>query len=238
MADPEPALRTKAESLLKAHHVDIAKVAADVVVQRPGMLNLSYFRRDVNPLFYKAGSDGQACAKCHVNHTILRLAEAPAPGKSLTSDEIMLNYNSMMKVVNLGDPEQSLVLRKPRSPHGQGNESADSPTGLTHVGGPRWEGTGSDAYQKILAWLRSAGTGSRGGSFTASADSYAPDYPPSLALDGDPATFWHTEYTGAMPGYPHELVIDLGKVRTVGGLLYVPRNDGSPNGRVKDYEVY
>ncbi|MFL5245089.1 MAG: discoidin domain-containing protein [Gemmataceae bacterium] len=241
MADPEPALRTKAESLLKAHRVDIAKVAADVVVQRPGMLNLSYFRREVNPLFYKPGSDGQACAKCHVNHTILRLAEAPPPGKSLTSDEIMLNYNSMMKIVNLGDPEQSLVLRKPRSPQGQGFESADSPTGLTHVGGPRWDSTQHEAYVKILTWIRSASvaagkSGQTG--WTASVDSYSPAYPPKNALDGDTATFWHTEYVGATPGYPHEFAIDLGKNHTVGGLVYVPRNDGSANGRVKDYEVY
>jgi hypothetical protein len=57
-------------------------------------------------------------------------------------------------------------------------------------------------------------------------------------VDGDPDTFWHTEYIGAMPGYPHEFVIDLGKTRTVDGLIYVPRSDGSSNGRVRDYEVY
>jgi HEAT repeat protein len=240
-ADPDAQLARNAESLLRAHKVDVAQVTADVVVLRPRMLNLTFFRKEVNPIFYEVGADGQACAKCHVNHTILRLAEAPAPGKTLTGDEILLNYNSVMKVINLGDPEQSLVLRKPRSPHGQGNESADSPTGLTHVGGPRWESTQSPAYLKMLAWLRSASsTVGRAGSgqMTASADSYSPDHPPSLALDGEPNTFWHTEYVGATPGYPHEFVIDLGRQQTVGGLIYVPRNDGSSNGRVKGYEVY
>jgi hexosaminidase len=69
-------------------------------------------------------------------------------------------------------------------------------------------------------------------------DSYSPAYPPKNAFDGDTATFWHTEYVGANPGYPHEFAIDLGKNHSVGGLVYVPRNDGSTNGRVKDYEVY
>jgi hypothetical protein len=59
-----------------------------------------------------------------------------------------------------------------------------------------------------------------------------------LALDGEPSTFWHTEYVGATPGYPHEFVIDLGQKHTVGGLIYVPRTDGSSNGWVKEYEVY
>jgi hypothetical protein len=241
MADPDPGLRARAEALLRAHHVDSDRVTADVVAQRPRMLNLSYFRREVNPIFYQPGADGHSCAKCHVNHTILRLAESPPPGKVLSNDDMLLNYSSVMKVINLGDPEQSLILRKPRSPHGQGNESADSPTGLTHVGGPRWEGTQSEPYQKLLGWIRSAGSAagpSAGAQWKAYADSYAPDYPPGLALDGDPGTFWHTEYTGATPGYPHEFVIDLGRPHTVGGLLYVPRTDGSSNGRVKDYEVY
>ena len=59
---------------------------------------------------------------------------------------------------------------------------------------------------------------------------------PPLAGDGDLSTIWHTEFVGASPGYPHELVIDLGSLREVEGLLYVPRQD-SPNGRVKDFEV-
>ncbi len=63
-----------------------------------------------------------------------------------------------------------------------------------------------------------------------------PDYEPARAGDGDLGTIWHTEFVGATPGYPHELVVDLGAPRRIEGLLYVPRQD-SPNGRVKDFEV-
>ncbi len=63
-----------------------------------------------------------------------------------------------------------------------------------------------------------------------------PDYEPAQAGDGDLSTIWHTEFVGATPGYPHELVVDLGAPRRVEGLLYVPRQD-SPNGRVKDFEI-
>jgi hypothetical protein len=69
-----------------------------------------------------------------------------------------------------------------------------------------------------------------------SADSYSPGYEPARAGDGDLATIWHTEFVGAAPGYPHELVADLGGVRKIEGLIYVPRQDMS-NGRVKDFQV-
>ena len=59
-------------------------------------------------------------------------------------------------------------------------------------------------------------------------------------LDGQPATFWHTDSAGATPpGYPHRLVIDLGESRTLNGLRYLPRAGGvNEPGRIKDYRVY
>ena len=150
----------------------------------------------------------------------------------------MINYNSTLKVVNLGEPESSLILRKPRSPQGQGGAEASSPTGLTHVGGSRWESAEDPSYRAILAWVRDAAraASARDGNEVFSTDSYAPGYEPALAGDGDLGTLWHTEFVGATPGYPHELVVDLGSPRQLEGLLYTPRQD-SPNGRVKDFEV-
>ncbi len=56
-------------------------------------------------------------------------------------------------------------------------------------------------------------------------------------FDLQPTTFWHTQWEGAQPAHPHRLVLDLGKVQTVTGLRYLPRQD-SANGRIKDYRVY
>ena len=150
----------------------------------------------------------------------------------------MINYNSALKVVNLGEPESSLILRKPRSPQGQGTPEASSPTGLTHVGGPRWESPEHPAYRAILDWIREAkaAAGGSAASLTLTADSYSPGYEPALAGDGDLSTIWQTEFVGASPGYPHELIVDLGAARRVEGLLYIPRQDGS-NGRVRDFEI-
>jgi hypothetical protein len=150
----------------------------------------------------------------------------------------MINYNSALKVVNLGEPEASLILRKPRSPHGAGGPEPSSPTGLTHVGGQRWENTEAPAYRAILDWIREAAASAseQAKNETLSADSYAPGFEPAQAGDGDLSTIWHTEFVGATPGYPHELVVDLGSGQSIEGLLYVPRQDVS-NGRVKDFEI-
>lgn len=49
------------------------------------------------------------------------------------------------------------------------------------------------------------------------------------ALDGNPATGWHTQYIGGTPAHPHSFVVSLGAPRVVTGFKYLPRTD-SPNG--------
>lgn len=57
------------------------------------------------------------------------------------------------------------------------------------------------------------------------------------AIDGQTANFWHTQWGGASPDHPHLLMIDLGKVETIGGFRYTPRQ-GNGGGRIKDYRVF
>lgn len=56
------------------------------------------------------------------------------------------------------------------------------------------------------------------------------------AIDGDLSTLWHTKFTDGEAEPPHELVIDLGTVRTVKGFVYWARQDDSWNGAMKDVE--
>jgi hypothetical protein len=231
-------LRARAEEALRKAGLEPALVTADAAIAAVRLPDILFYRDHVNPYFYQKGADRNACADCHATHTILGLTEPPKDGRPLTDDEIVANYRSILKVVNTADPEQSLVLRKPRSPFGTGQSSEESPTGVTHVGGTRWaEDTADEAYQAILAFVRTARADSALVQRTASTDSYSPEYPPNLVIDGDVTTLWHTEFVGAMPGYPHELVLKLDTPQIVAGLTYVPRQD-SANGRVKDFEVY
>jgi|GEM_PF-3589453 len=61
--------------------------------------------------------------------------------------------------------------------------------------------------------------------------------PAANALDGNPDTYWHTQWNGGSPVHPHHLTLDLGAVRELGGYVYVPRQ-GQANGRIADYEVH
>ena len=58
------------------------------------------------------------------------------------------------------------------------------------------------------------------------------------AVDGDPATFWHTQWQDATPELPHEIVIELTPPATIKGFTYLPRQDDSENGTIKDYEFF
>ena len=58
------------------------------------------------------------------------------------------------------------------------------------------------------------------------------------ALDGNPRTIWHTEYSRNRSRLPHEIHIDLGAVHRIDGLRYLARQDGSRNGMVADYALY
>jgi alpha-L-fucosidase len=58
--------------------------------------------------------------------------------------------------------------------------------------------------------------------------------PGGFAIDGDPATYWDTGW-GAELKPPHAITVDMGQVHRIGGLVYVPRQDGQLNGTVENY---
>src|SRR2546428_565248 len=58
------------------------------------------------------------------------------------------------------------------------------------------------------------------------------------AIDGNPATFWHTEWFQRTAPLPHTLVLDLGTQYQVDGFRYLPRQDGGVNGPIAGYQFY
>ncbi len=57
-------------------------------------------------------------------------------------------------------------------------------------------------------------------------------------FDGNTGTIWHTQWVNGAPPPPHEIQINLGSSATLNGFVYVPRQDGSPNGGSEQYEFY
>ncbi|QQM67569.1 family 20 glycosylhydrolase [Actinomyces weissii] len=65
-----------------------------------------------------------------------------------------------------------------------------------------------------------------------------PNGPAAAAIDGDPASFWHTRWKGGSDQFPHHITLGLpqGKTCKVTGFEYTGRRDLS-NTRVKDYTL-
>jgi len=57
-------------------------------------------------------------------------------------------------------------------------------------------------------------------------------------IDGDPRTFWHSQYRDMQPDFPHEFQISLASYEIIKGFQLLPRQDGNRNGTIKDCEVY
>ncbi|HEY2933417.1 MAG TPA: hypothetical protein VGK99_16885 [Acidobacteriota bacterium] len=107
------------------------------------------FKQNVQPLFEVLGSDEKACHHCHDTHPIFRL-NATESGKA-TNEQIMAQYRSSLRVINLSEPEKSLLLVKPSSPAPPDESEVARPD--SHGGGVRWV-KGSPEYQKVLDWIR------------------------------------------------------------------------------------
>jgi alpha-L-fucosidase len=56
----------------------------------------------------------------------------------------------------------------------------------------------------------------------------------ALAIDGDPATFWHTRWAADLT-LPHAIAVDMGEVHRIAGFAYLPRQDGMLNGTVENF---
>ena len=58
------------------------------------------------------------------------------------------------------------------------------------------------------------------------------------AIDGNPATYWHSSWDNGAPALPHYVTINLGEqVENLYELTYTPRQDKDDNGIVTEYEI-
>jgi galactose oxidase len=73
--------------------------------------------------------------------------------------------------------------------------------------------------------------------WTAAATDYAPVYPASSVLDGNATTIWHSQYAGTPVPLPHSITIDIKSTKSLSGLSYLPRSDGSKNGNIGRYSI-
>lgn len=122
---------------------------------RSAELDLAYFEARVLPIFAKMGEDGQNCVGCHRSHTILKLIPPDKSGR-WNPDAVRANYRSALRVVDLADPQQSLLLGKPTWEAAEEAEAQKDHSLKAHAGGVRFESANSREYQAILDWINGA----------------------------------------------------------------------------------
>ena len=73
-------------------------------------------------------------------------------------------------------------------------------------------------------------------------DSYEPKSRMNTQLknvfDGNPSTWWHSQWIGKIPPHPHEIQIDLGESSSFNALRYLPAVIINNNGMISEYELY
>jgi HEAT repeat protein len=147
-----PRLKLIATSVLQGK--DLGEALRDV---QPGsVLDFRYFVTRIEPILAKPGADGKACVFCHASHVIFKLL--PPNNDGVFSDQDSKeNYQYAMRVVDITNPDKSLLLIKPTRPTDSEGNVGDYLG--THNGGQRWHGNeSSDQYRTILEWIRGGRT--------------------------------------------------------------------------------
>jgi hypothetical protein len=143
-----PRLKLIASSVLKGKN--LGEALRDV---QPGsVLDFRYFVTRIEPILAKQGPDGKACVFCHASHVIFKLEPPNAQGVFSDQDSEQ-NYKYAMRVVDITNPDKSLLVIKPTRPTDSAGNVGDYLA--THNGGQRWHGNESSReYRTILEWIR------------------------------------------------------------------------------------
>ncbi len=147
--DPNPRLQTTASNVLAGK--TLSEALKDVKAGK--ILDYDFFVTRVEPILAKPGPDGKACVMCHASHVIFKLQPPSEQGIFSTQDSEQ-NFKYALRVVDVSNPEHSLILIKPTRPPEAGNEADYY---ASHNGGQRWQGNESSwEYKTILQWIRGA----------------------------------------------------------------------------------
>ncbi|MFN0125483.1 MAG: PQQ-binding-like beta-propeller repeat protein [Verrucomicrobiales bacterium] len=61
---------------------------------------------------------------------------------------------------------------------------------------------------------------------------------PRNAIDGNPDSWWHSQWRNGQTPHPHHFIIDLGTAQTVSGFHYLPAKIINNNGLIAEFELH
>ena len=111
-------------------------------------LDYETYKTTVEPIFIKKRPGHARCVACHsASNNAFRLQPLPQGG-AWTDEQSRLNYESVKKLVNLKNPQASLILMHPLAHERGGDEF--------HSGGRQFLSKDDPDWKAIAAWI---GTG-------------------------------------------------------------------------------
>ena len=159
LSTPDPTLAETALSLVREEKWMQKLPAIAEALSRSGvnlgsprlkLPDVAFFRARVAPIFEVEGKDEKACVDCHKGHPILRLKPVETDSEA---EQTLDHYRASLRVIDLEQPENSLLLTKPLQeapPEGTYASGANQ-----HGGGVRWT-RDSPEYRTLLEWIRTA----------------------------------------------------------------------------------
>lgn len=116
---------------------------------RAQSLDYEYFKTRVEPLFLKKQQGHARCVVCHAESTNPFNLQRLSPGASAwTEDQSRLNFDVVSRLVNINNPDASVLLLHPLAPEAGGD--------YFHSGGRQFASRNDPDWLILAEWARSA----------------------------------------------------------------------------------
>jgi hypothetical protein len=142
-----PILASAALGMLTASMLYLA--AEHKPVQSKPELNFEFFRTRVEPIFLEKRPGHSRCYICHAeSNNNFRLEKLSPAARSWTEEQSRRNFETVSKLVNPGDPDNSWLLLQPLAPEGGGN--------VFHSGGRQFASKNDPGWKTLAHWINGA----------------------------------------------------------------------------------
>jgi hypothetical protein len=112
-------------------------------------LDFETYRTKVEPIFAKSRPGHARCVSCHsASNNAFHLQPLARGVSAWTEEQSRLNFESVVKLVNLKDPAASVLLKHPLAEDAGGD--------IFHSGGRQFTSQDDPDWKTIAAWVRGA----------------------------------------------------------------------------------
>ena len=135
----------------------LGAIAPTGVVAQPKAkptLDYDFYKARVEPIFLKKKAGHTRCVVCHSESNNFLRFEPLSPGaKAWNEEQSRMNFETVSKLVNPGEPMVSRLLMHPLAPEGGGD--------VFHSGGRQFMSTSDPDWKAMAAFVNGATLGGR-----------------------------------------------------------------------------